>query len=669
MQEDFDTGLTLQEIIDADNIADLLEESILQKISSRTLELFNKDKTNAEYQKRISELDRICKMAEDFPRDMENITDSTVKYPLIYLKCRDFSNLCFPAIMGDGFFVKYEETVFKFTQPAQPQEPIDTISQPAEKATRATQFMNAYLKENSTYINSCRHISYRLPLLGYVIRKVYFDPEEGINFKLINPKDIILSDYRKLPKDCERISEEYKIPLHNLIQSVRLGIFKVDEKDLELLIKAGDDEVKIIEIHCRLDLDDDDYSEPYIVFCLDEVDKIIAIEKRFRADDVHYRENKKTKDNVVVGFDEYIHYYKFEYNTGFEGKPRGLGDDLISFQQTAQASLRLALSAGAKNNFGGGLFNKDITLEGGKLTLEPDEFLPVNVPVDFDLNKAVHYFQRPEMSPVNLQILQFIVDMANQIGGYNIDFTQMSPNQPATTTLAQVEQAMREFGFVMKSIYQTLKEELKFTEKLIKIHLADVYHRFFANDKLATVEDLGSDAYEICPSFDQSILSNSQRLAKINLLMGFANPQQPDPFIDPVELRKLIAKLSQIEGFDKIIVSPTPPQADPLQEALVKAQIKQTEAQAEGLTAQAEDIRAKVPYTAEDMKAEISGKHAKAFMDTASAKQKLSEAHTAVKPSEFMQGIADYHNKNADTRLKHQQFLTPPKEEKEKKNE
>ncbi len=136
-------------------------------------------------------------------------------------------------------------------------------------------------------------------------------------------------------------------------------------------------------------------------------------------------------------------------------------------------------------------------------------------------------------------------------------------NQPATTTLAVIEQGMKVFTAIYKRIYRSLKKEYKKLYELNARYLPLEAYFVVLDPEQETVARIGQSDYDlttmdVVPAADPNVITQAQRLAKAQALfeliqLGTVNPQE-------VTLRMLEAQ--EQPGIQRLMQMP-PPQPNP----------------------------------------------------------------------------------------------------------
>jgi len=124
-------------------------------------------------------------------------------------------------------------------------------------------------------------------------------------------------------------------------------------------------------------------------------------------------------------------------------------------------------------------------------------------------------------------------------------------NEPATTTLARIEQGLKVFSAIYKRVYRGMKAEFKKLFRLNYLYLnPTVYFTVLDEEdpKKVFQRDFDSRDVDIIPVSDPSEISDTQSMLKSEILMGFIGQGLND---DEIIRRRLEAL--NIENVDEIM--------------------------------------------------------------------------------------------------------------------
>jgi chaperonin GroES len=295
-------------------------------------------------------------------------------------------------------------------------------------------------------------------------------------------------------------------------------------------IPANDDTTPytIIEQHTYLDLDDDDYPEPYIVTFHLESGKVLRIAARFSEKTMFFNEGKLVKI-------EPIHYFtKFGFIPNPDGGfyDLGFGTLLGPINEAVNSLINQLIDSGTLNNLQSGFLGKGLKLRMGETKFQPGEWKAVNSMGD-DLKKQIVPLPSKEPSAVLFQLMGSMITSGKELASVAEIFVGKMPGQntPATTTMATIEQGMKVFTAVYKRVYRSLQQEF---DKLFDINGTYLNPETYAKvvDVNVGPQDFTRDEYDVCPGADPTAVSQTEKLLKAQGLMEML----PLGILDPVKV-------------------------------------------------------------------------------------------------------------------------------------
>src|SRR5207244_1277385 len=123
---------------------------------------------------------------------------------------------------------------------------------------------------------------------------------------------------------------------------------------------------------------------------------------------------------------------------------------------------------------------------------------------------------------------------------------QKTPNVPATTTLALIEQGLKTFTAIYKRVHRSLKSELNKLYRLNRVY-GDEKSQYKVGDtwKVILKQDyvLGAG---VEPVSDPTMVSDMQRMGRAQFLLGF----RQDPNVNGVEVLERAFKAADIDQIE-----------------------------------------------------------------------------------------------------------------------
>jgi len=154
-------------------------------------------------------------------------------------------------------------------------------------------------------------------------------------------------------------------------------------------------------------------------------------------------------------------------------------------------------------------------------------------------------------SAVLFNLLGFLVEAGKEIAAVKdvLSGDQKTPNVPATTTLALIEQGLKVFTAIYKRVHRALKSELNKLYRLNRVY-GDEKSQYKVGDtwKVVLKQDYvrGSG---VEPYSDPSMVSDMQRMARTQFLLGFLQT----PFVNPIKILERAFDAADIENSSELI--------------------------------------------------------------------------------------------------------------------
>jgi chaperonin GroES len=255
----------------------------------------------------------------------------------------------------------------------------------------------------------------------------------------------------------------------------------------------------------------------------------------------------------------HVEFVKYDFVPDFEGKFLGVGFGFLLRENNRiiNTLINQLIDAGTAENAGGGFVGKEATLKGGAIDHHPGEWLMVNTRGQ-DLRQAMVPIPRPSPSPVLFQMLGFMVEAGKEMASIRDVLTgEASANQPATTTMAIIEQGLQVFSSIYKRIFRAAGREFSLHYQYNSAYLPPDKYMQQTDDPEANFQyDFLIDGYDIMPVADPSVTTKAQELARAE----FLNVYRGDPNVDQREITIRQMKAAGIENIEAL-VPPENPQA------------------------------------------------------------------------------------------------------------
>jgi chaperonin GroES len=297
---------------------------------------------------------------------------------------------------------------------------------------------------------------------------------------------------------------------------------------------------EFVEQHTYLDLDDDDYREPYIVTFQRRTGKIVRITARFDESTIY------TDDEGNLQKIEAIEYYtKFGFVPNPDGSfyDIGFGVLLGPLNESVNTLINQLIDSGHMSSLQSGFLGKGLRLRMGEQRFQPGEWKVVNATGD-DLKKQIVPLPAAQPSQTLFELMGALVTSGKELASVAEIFVGKMPGQntPATTTMASIEQGMKVFTAVYKRIYRALKEEFDKLYCLNSKYLNDSEYADIV-DMRVNRDDFDPKLHQITPGADPTAVSQTERLLKAQGLLELL-PMAPG-MLNPVEVFRRVLEAQE----------------------------------------------------------------------------------------------------------------------------
>jgi len=567
-------ALTLKDILSSDNLADQLTEDELDDIGSTVREEYDIDMTSREtWEDHYDEyLDLALQISEEKSFPWKGAAN--VKYPLMATAAMQFGARAYPALISGTRIVKGKTSGF------------DQNGEKMAAAIRVGKHMSYQLiEEMEDWEEEMDKLCVTLPIVGCMFKKTYFDSVESRNVsELVYPKELVVNYHAKTLETARRKTHVLELTPNDIFERIGAGIYL----DVELGKAQTEDNSEedsrngltppdnnddsnpytILEQHRFLDLDGDGYQEPYIVTIDKESKQVLRIVARFDEDGIKQSEAGRLIKITPV---EYFTKFSFVPNPDGGFYDIGFGTLLSPINEVINTTINQLLDSGTMSTLQAGFISRGIRIKGGNHAFEPGEWKTAQATGD-DLRKGIVPLPTREPSNVLFQLLGMMVEGAQKLSSVTDMLMGENPgqNQPATTTMAVLEQGLKVFSSIHKRNHRSLKKEFKKLYRLNRVYLPkESYFEVLDIGEEGAEEifrnDYSKDITNIQPYSDPNVSSESQRLLKAQALlelvqMGTVNPQ--------VATQRVLTAQEQ-EGIEELM---TMPEAQPDPEVIFRQQ-------------------------------------------------------------------------------------------------
>lgn len=581
----------------SNNIAELLDDTELRKISDKAYRGYEHDEeSRKEWKDKNVEAMKIAKQDNSEKKDFPWAGASDVKYPLITQATIDFASRTYPEIVQNDRIVK---TVILGQ---------DKDESKYYRACRVSSYMSyQMLKKIDHWVQGLDQMLHMLPVLGTIFKKTYYDNfGEAVCSDVCHPDRVVVNYSTVSLEEAPRITHILLMSKNDIVSSMRSGIYR----EVELLKLFGhednettefDKPVEVFEQHTWLDLDEDGYSEPYVVTFHKNSREVLRIVNRF--DKVEYNDKKQIK-RITARM--YFTGFRFILSPdgGYYGI--GLGQLLLPLNKSINSALNQLLDSGTLHNMQTGLIDSKAKPKNGNVSLKMGEFQVVQVSGQNKLEDYITFTPTKEPSQTTFNLLGLLISATKELVS-NTDLLRgqgQTQNVPATTVMSMMEQGLKIYNAILKRLYASLGEEFLKIFRLNSEYLRQKDYMIVLDDPLADAKkDFDLVNVDIMPIADPSMATEAQRGLKAQALLSL-------PGINEYQAKRYyLASLK----FDEAEISRFLPQPDPnappppeVQKTMAEVQKIQAEAQVAMVTAQVAPLQAQLEVAKADQDAKES---------------------------------------------------------------
>jgi len=475
-----------------------------------------------------------------------------------------------------------------------------------------------------------------VPVVGMYFTKKYWQDGE-IKENLITADKMVFDHDSESFEEAPRKSHDFEMCLndyHSMVVSENYEPIKqLEEKRKDGKQPQIEEDLKMIESHCTLDLDGDGYCEPYIVTWNKDYEEIVRIERRFSENDVIYYGDKVYK----IDGEEFFTQTGFIPNLEKPAIYDGWGTLLYDAYETINTHSRQLLDAGTLNNVAGssGFINSNVKPANRKRAGKHEMIMSQLTSVDCGTGQKLsdQIFTMPFQGP-SQGLYQLVERLVEETRTYTTasQSVDVSAGEAASMYLARLQQSLKVPNAIMSRVYRGLSGEFNRVYDLMRRYMPEeeyldildwepevdpqIQAQFeeasmmaqqagqpapMAPEQLAmamvTKEEDFEDDVNIIPTADPSLGNQEERIARADLVY---QQSFQDPGINQYEARKQWLESLNTPDVELLAPQPTgePSQQDLVNQAYMESEIASNQA----------DVRAK---------------NAKAFKDEVEAEKEL----------------------------------------------
>lgn len=606
---DYETKLSLQEILAIPNLCETIEDDVLAQIGSdckRGVEI--DEESREEWIDRHNKALKLAMQrteAKSYPFEGA----SNIIYPLITTGANQFAARALPAIIPGSNIIKCKvngddtgvfEVMGVDPQSGQPQ--MRTVVEPgakAAKAARVSEHMSfQLLEEMEEWEPDTDRLLHYLGIAGTAFRKLWYDVQlDRARSAFIPATNLIVNMDAESLDTAGRVSERFHLHPHQVIEKVRRGDWYYADDELEDYLKSDGEvdndyaAVSFIEQYVRLDLDEDGYPEPYVVFFREDDGKVFRITPHFTQDNIEVNHIGE-----VVAIPCYPPYTQYDFlpnpENGFYGI--GLGWLLGPLNEQINTTLNQINDAAHLQNTPMGFVASGLRVRGGDFKFKPGEFKQIDASGG-NIRENLYQLQFPGPSPVLFSLLGLIIDAGNDIASVKDAMMGNMESQVQPMALQQlIEQGTVQFNSIFKRVHRSLRREMRMLFNLNAATLDEAkYFNFLDLEKKIEISDYDPDSLDISPVTDPTMAARGQKAVRAQTLMQLMG--QFGPLLDPQKILMDVLDASGVDNPQEYLAEQKPPQPDFKEQAgLMRAETDRMRAENDAAKAQIEAMKTMV---------------------------------------------------------------------------
>jgi chaperonin GroES len=564
----------LEELVFETNIAKIMCKEDLNAIGSQVVRDYDNDLlSRSSWEKRTeASLKLALQVAETKNFPWPNA--SNVKFPLITIAALQYHARSYPVLIDSDLPVKCRVI-------GADKEGLRKL-----RAERVETHMSyQLLEEDEDWESEMDKVLITQPIVGCAFKKTYFDPIKKHNVsENVLAKDLVVNYWTKSLETAPRITHVLQMSTNEIYERTARGLWVEgiqegrQQQAASILATSGlqtaqdkaqglsppepndsSTPIEILEQHCSIDLDDDGYEEPYIVYVRKDNKKVARIVARFIDIDID-RDDK----GVVLSIKAEQYFTKYPFIPSPDGGFYDLGFGMLlgPLNESINTIINQLVDAGTMANTAGGFLSRGIKLRGGNYTFNPMEWKHVDTTGD-DLRKGIVPLPVREPSQVLFTLLNLLINYGERVGGSVDILTGQNPGQntPAETTRTMAEQGMKIFNGIFKRTYRSLKQEFRKLYRLNQIFITEntEYVTNAEGEGMVLAIDYEGPVTDVMPTADPSITSDAQR-SRQAMIVADRTANTPGLY-NRYEAERMILKAAKIPDIDKVLPDPKSPNA------------------------------------------------------------------------------------------------------------
>jgi hypothetical protein len=513
-----------------------MTQADVEKIGMHCLQGYQDDKSSrARWEAWYAEAMKLALQVKE-PKSFPWPNCSNIRFPLMTIAGLNFHAKAYSGLISGTDVVKCR---------AIGSDPNDEKN---KRAVRVGKHMSYQLLECSPWEEQTDKGLFVVAIMGCGFKKTIRDNNAKKNCSdFVMPQDLVLNYYTTDLETCPRASHRFTLTRNELRENINAELYckpttsQSAPQSIDPLQAAKDQAQKLtppdpsksvhflIEQSCFLDLDGDGYEEPYAVTFDEATGFVYRIIARYYPSDIKYAKDKKTVLRIVPE----NYYTKIPFMPSPDGGfyDVGLGILLGPITESVSTLINQITDWATMSITAGGFLGRGVRMKAGQTTFSPMEWKTVDSTGD-DLHKNIVPLPVKELSPVLLDLLKFLVNYGERVGGSGDIQVGELPGQNVKAGTMEIanENGRLVFNAIFKRIWRSFKDEFK---KLYRLN------QYFQDDEEFVY---GEQAFQIKKSDYQHPESGIVPAADPNIVSKADRRRQAD---------MLTSKAAQTPGYDK----------------------------------------------------------------------------------------------------------------------
>lgn len=528
----YETKITFQKILDTENLATLMSDRDLCMIGELCLKEKEEDEDSRQDWKEVTdEAMDIINPNLLAQKTTPWVGSADVKYPLLCQALVNSSSRMLPAL------IKRDEPIKPRIVGADPE------GTKALKAENVKTYMTWQLMDDpkSKWKRNFDKSLSQLFLCGTIFRKCCYDEVTGKKyFEMIPYKDIVVN--KNITSLCKapRISQRHIFRQNDIETRIRTG--KWVEYNYQKSDGMGEDDdsdetnynadtynktYSFTEQHRWLDLDNDGYAEPYIVYIDDAMKKAICINRNFDLEDDDY--DQETGEVLELEPNQY--YTAYHLIPAFDGSfySYGFAYLFLHINSVCNSIINMILDSGSLVANGGGFIAKGARNRSGTIRSAMNEWHPLDTTPGTAIKDNIFPFPNNGPPPVLMELLNVLLSSGKELAGMTEVLTGEMPSRelPAQTMMMLVDEVTKPFSAIHGRIYESLKDEFE----MLFISNAkstdnEVYKDVLGLPDADYRNDFDKNIVTVIPGADPNASTQAQQQTKLAVLASIPGVNQ-----------------------------------------------------------------------------------------------------------------------------------------------